>query len=886
MNHKAEKGELRTLVINSNDRINGSAIDKAQYGVDWDNILGSGKYKLHWNYIETQIGANPPTNLVATTTSTTSASISFTPASGIITSYTVTSSPSGFTGTGASSPIVVSGLNPNTVYTFTATSNGNFGTSGASLPSNAITTISNAPIIGTATQTGTTTANIAFTAPSGTGTITSYTATSSPATSPISGASSPIAFTGLNPNVVYTFTVTATNAGGTSAPSASSNSITTIPNAPVIGTATQTGTTTADVAFTSPSGTATITSYTATSSPATSPISGASSPIAFTGLNPNVVYTFTITATNAGGTSASSSASNAITTIPDAPVIGTATQTGTTTANVAFTAPSGTATITSYTATSSPATSPISGASSPIAFTGLNPNVVYTFTITATNAGGTSASSSASNAITTIPNAPTIGTATTTGTTTANVAFTAPSGTATITSYTATSSPATSPISGASSPIAFTGLNPNVVYTFTITATNAGGTSASSSASNAITTISNAPTIGTATTTGTTTANVAFTAPSGTGTITSYTATSSPATSPISGASSPIAFTGLNPNVVYTFTVKATNAGGTSASSSASNSITTISNAPTIGTATSTGTTTATVAFTAPSGTATITSYTATSSPATTPISGATSPITYTGLTPNTAYTFTVTATNAGGISAPSASSNSITTSMTAFQQLLVSKPPWGQYNASNWVQGTLTLTDMTGNGRHGVGAGGITQINSSGNGATASINSIGGTTTATILWPTGSIPNPYTMCNITRYATGTQNRVLQSETDNWLQGHHGQGAGGVKRGVHYNGTWKTNQVNTGTITNWLNFCTTSGNTFPNNVLLDGTGVGIASGSNGIVSKLAINIGPFVNEKSDWSFSQLIIWNQVLTPAEMVIVSNAYTNFLSTGILS
>jgi len=83
--------------------------------------------------------------------------------------------------------------------------------------------------------------------------------------------------------------------------------------------------------------------------------------------------------------------------------------------------------------------------------------------------------------------------------------------------------------------------------------------------------------------------------------------------------------------------------------------------APTIGTATATGSTTATVAFTAPSnlGTGAIT-YTATSSPGGLTGTG-TSPITVSGLTTNTAYTFTVTAATPGGTSPASAASNSVT---------------------------------------------------------------------------------------------------------------------------------------------------------------------------------------------------------------------------------
>lgn len=95
--------------------------------------------------------------------------------------------------------------------------------------------------------------------------------------------------------------------------------------------------------------------------------------------------------------------------------------------------------------------------------------------------------------------------------------------------------------------------------------------------------------------------------------------------------------------------------------------ISSVPNAPTIGTATTTGGTTATVAFTAPAsnGGATINSYTATSSPAGgtgTLTQAGSGTISVTGLAPGTAYTFTVTAANSIGSSAPSAASNSITT--------------------------------------------------------------------------------------------------------------------------------------------------------------------------------------------------------------------------------
>jgi hypothetical protein len=185
--------------------------------------------------------------------------------------------------------------------------------------------------------------------------------------------------------------------------------------------------------------------------------------------------------------------------VPNAPTIGTATNVGSGRAfnngraDVTFTAPTynGRTAITSYTVTSSPGGFTASGASSPISVTGLASATAYTFTVTATNAIGTSAASSASNSITatTVPQAPTIGTATDGGTgTTVSVPFTAnATGGTAITSFTATSSPGSLTATGGSSPLTVSGLTTGTAYTFTVTATNANGTSAASAASNSVT---------------------------------------------------------------------------------------------------------------------------------------------------------------------------------------------------------------------------------------------------------------------------------------------------------------------------------------------------------------------------------------------------------------
>lgn len=221
--------------------------------------------------------------------------------------------------------------------------------------------------------------------------------------------------------------------------------------------------------------------------------------------NSGTPYSYTVRATDSGGNYVNRVFSLSQS-VPDAPTSASGTDVGTSRAfnngavSVAFTAPSytGTSLITSYTVTASTGQT-ASGSSSPIVVTGIATGATPTFTVTATNTGGTSLSSSESSSVTvtTVPAAPTIGTASITNSTTASVAFTAgANGGKSISSYSTITSPSISvSTSGTTSPVSVTGsYAAGQSYTFTVAAVNANGTSAYSSASNGITLL-NLPTV-------------------------------------------------------------------------------------------------------------------------------------------------------------------------------------------------------------------------------------------------------------------------------------------------------------------------------------------------------------------------------------------------------
>jgi hypothetical protein len=277
-----------------------------------------------------------------------------------------------------------------------------------------------------------------------------------------------------------------------------------LPNVPVITGVSAVSFSSVAVTFTAPSnhGSSAITNYTITSSPGnivTTVNQSNGGTVTVTGLTENTTYTFTISATNSVGTSATSQPSASVIT-PIAPPTNTLLPvlTGNAVVRQTLSCTSGTwaGYSSTYTYQWQRTGVNITGATnSTYTLTPADFNATVRCVVTATNGGGSTAaiSNATTNIAATVPEAPTISKLTMISKSSVRVTFVAPTnnGGATVTGYIVTSSPGNISATVASTVryADITGLTTGQAYTFTAKAINSVGQSAASAPSSSITPI-------------------------------------------------------------------------------------------------------------------------------------------------------------------------------------------------------------------------------------------------------------------------------------------------------------------------------------------------------------------------------------------------------------
>ena len=406
------------------------------------------------------------------TTPTGTVALSGLPATG---TWTVTASPGGATITSSGTTANFGGLNPSVNYTFTVTNEGGCTSVASSVAAiNAIPANPTAPVIGSISQPScvapTGSVNLSGLPSSG-----SWTVTASPGGTTQNGSGTTATFTGLNPSNTYTFTVT--NAAGCTSPS-SANAVINVytPTPPIVGVITQTSCSaaTGSVAL---SGLPSSGFWEVIESVGSTSITGSGTTATFSGLAPGT-YTFMVE-DNIGCPSGQSTTATILPqpTTPTTPVVGTVTH-PTCAVNTGSVALSGLPSSGTWTLTTTPGGNS-NGSGTTTTVSGLAAGGAYTFTVT--NSEGCTSLATASvpiNAVPTNPVAPTVGTVT-------QPSCLTPQGSVDLSglpagNWTITSNPGGLTQSGTGVTTTFTGLSPNTTYTFTVTNTTTLCTSASS----------------------------------------------------------------------------------------------------------------------------------------------------------------------------------------------------------------------------------------------------------------------------------------------------------------------------------------------------------------------------------------------------------------------
>ena len=486
--------------------------DAYTFTVSATNDSGAGFVSAPSNSV-TPSGLPGTASNVTATAGNTSALVSWAPSSANgtpVTGYTVTSSPDGLTCTATSTPCVVTGLTNGASYTFTVVASNTNGHSSPSDASNSVapSLLPSAPTNVSATA-GDTLATVSWTASVGNGlNVTGYTVSDGvgDTCTPTNLIVTSCTLTGLANGTNFTFTVVASNVNGNSWASVVSNSVTPsgVPSAPLNVRSVHHNGSIAVSWTAAPGNGSVITGYTVIDGVGDICTTTTATQCTVSGLINGTAYAFSVTATNTNGTGVAASAPTATPSTTPGPVTNITSSPGPLSATISWTYPSdsGGAAITGGTATAvsngNPKRCSATAPASTCTITGLK-GVSYNISVVASNVDGNSTPTTGPSVVPTAPPGAPLNPVATAGDGQVAVSWTAPVNDfvpAAVTGYTVTSSTggrrctATTTLS-----CVVTGLSDGVIYTFTVTASNAVGTGLPSVASNSVEPSSNNATI-------------------------------------------------------------------------------------------------------------------------------------------------------------------------------------------------------------------------------------------------------------------------------------------------------------------------------------------------------------------------------------------------------
>ena len=211
------------------------------------------------------------------------------------------------------------------------------------------------------------------------------------------------------------------------------------------------------------------------------------------------------------------------------------------------------------------------------------------------------------------------------------------------------------------------------------------------------------------------------------------------------------------------------------------------------------------------------------------------------------------------------------------FAKLLQNKPPWGIYTPNDYSNNVWK--EARGNGRDATTVN-VSVSSASGNGATGSIAYLSGTTTSSITWPTGSIPDTFTLFTIARRLTSSGRLFVSAgTTSNWVHGFVNSLVGRVYYDKEMSSAFESIILKT----NWIVQGGRNKGTTLYNVMTNGEAKGTGTSGTGNL-QLGINIPTWSNEFCSFQVSDVLIWDQALTDDEMVLVSDKLMQYLVDGL--